>query len=71
MKLLENYKGRIALAEKYHTMKTGSRLDNDRKITLAACLDNTARFINESFNSSVGTQRSDLGKFKLFCLDMN
>ena len=27
-------------------------------------------FINEAFNSSVGTQRSDLGKFKLFCLDI-
>ncbi len=27
-------------------------------------------FMNESFANSVGTQRSDLGMFKKFCLDI-
>ena len=68
MNLMENYKGRLALAEKYYAQKTGSKMDNDRKLTTAACLNNTAKYINEAFNNAVGTQRSDLGKFKLFCL---
>ena len=38
MNLMENYKGRLALAQ-----KTGSKMDADRKLVTAACLDNTAR----------------------------
>lgn len=43
MNLMENYKGRLALAEKYFAQKTGSKMDADRKLVTAACLDNTAR----------------------------
>lgn len=69
--LLESYKGRLALSEKYFAQKNnGAKLDNSKKMITAMCLDNVAKFMNESFNNSVGTQRSDLGKFKIFCMDI-
>lgn len=70
MNLLESYKGRLAIAEKYHTQQTGNKLSNSKKLVTAMCLDNTARFINEAFANSVGTQRADLGKFKIFAMDI-
>ena len=43
MNLLESYKGRLAIAEKYHTQQTGNKLSNSKKLVTAMCLDNTAR----------------------------
>lgn len=69
--LLESYKGRLAISEKYFAQQNaGARMSNQKKILTAACLDNTAKFINEAFANSVGTQRADLGKFKQFCMDI-
>ena len=69
--LLENYKGRLAISEKYYAQQNaGARMSNQKKLLTAACLDNTAKFINEAFANSVGTQRADLGKFKQFCMDI-
>ena len=69
--LLESYKGRLAISEKYYAQQNaGSRMSNQKKLLTAACLDNTAKFINEAFANSVGTQRADLGKFKQFCMDI-
>ena len=68
--LMESYKNRLAIAEKYFAQQTGDKLSNQRKMVTAMCLDNTARFMNEAFANSVGTQRSDLGKFKVFALDI-
>lgn len=69
--LLESYKGRLAISEKYFAQQnSGARMSNQKKILTAACLDNTAKFINEAFANSVGTQRADLGKFKQFCMDI-
>lgn len=69
--LLENYKGRLTIAEKYYAQQNaGKKLSNTKKLVTAMCIDNTARFINEAFANSVGTQRADLGKFKQFCLDI-
>lgn len=71
MNLLEQYKGRLAVSEKYFAQSNGgAKMDASRKMLTAQCLDNVARFINESFANSVGTQRSDLGVFKKFCLDI-
>ena len=71
MNLLESYKGRLSVSEKYYAQKNdGARLDNNKKMITAQCLDNVAKFLNEGFANSVGTQRSDLGKFKQFCLDI-
>lgn len=70
-KLLENYKGRMALAEKYYAqLNQGAKLSTEKKTITAICLNNEAKFLNEAFENSVGTQRSDLGKFKLFCMDV-
>ena len=70
-KLLESYKGRLAIAEKYYAQQNnGAKLSNERKIVTATCLNNVAKFINEAFANSVGTQRSDLGKFKIFSMDI-
>lgn len=39
-----------------------------RKITVAKCLDNVNKFLNEAFDSSMGTQRSAMGDYKKFCI---
>jgi hypothetical protein len=71
MNLMESYKGRLSISEKYYAQQNnGARMSTQKKMITAMCLDNTARFINEAFANSVGTQRSDLGKFKTFCLDL-
>lgn len=65
MNLLESYKGRLAVSEKYYAAQNeGSKLSNAKKMLVAQCLNNTAKYINEGFANSVGTQRSDLGLYK-------
>ena len=60
--LLETYKNRIAVAESmYSKMHEGDKLDSNRKLTLATVLNNTTKFLNEAFDASSGTQRSDMG----------
>lgn len=69
--LLESYKGRLAIAEKYYSQNNGgAKLSNARKMTTAMCLNNVAKYMNEAFANSVGTQRSDLGKYKIFAMDI-
>lgn len=71
MNLLESYKGRLSVAETYYAQKNnGAKLPADKKMNTAICLQNIARFMNEAFTNSVGTQRSDLGDFKRFCMDI-
>lgn len=69
--LLEAYAKRLSYSDgvyaKYHE---GETLSESKKITIAKVLDNTAKFLNESFSNSVGTQRSDMGLFKKFTLDL-
>lgn len=43
-------------------------MDSMRKITVAKCLDNVNKFLNEAFDSSMGTQRSAMGDYKRFCI---
>lgn len=71
MNLLEAYKGRLAVSEKFYAQTNGgAKMDSTKKMIVAQCLDNTSKYINESFANSVGTQRSDLGMYKRFCLDI-
>lgn len=71
MNLLEAYKKRLSISEKvYSKAHGGENLSDTRKMTTAVLLNNTAKFLNESFSNSVGTQRSDLGEFKKFCLNL-
>lgn len=69
--LLEAYAKRLALAESVHQKShAGEGMSSAKKMAVARCLDNTAKFLTEAFNNSVGTQRSDLGAWKKFSLDL-
>ena len=60
--LLESYKGRIALSEKYYSqMNAGLKMSNQKKMVLAQCLANTSKFMNENFANILPTQMGDMG----------
>ena len=70
-KLFENYKERINVSESiYRQSHNGEKLSNSRKLCIAQCLKNVDNFLSESFNASSGTQRSDFGAYKKFCLNL-
>ena len=69
--LVEAYKNRLAISESvYARDHSGEKMGNNKKMVVAKCLDNISNFMNEAFDSSTGTQRSDLGLFKKFCLNL-
>lgn len=70
--LVESYKNRLALAESVH-MKShdGARMSAQKKLMIATVLNNTSKFMNESFDQSAATQRSALGDYKKFCLNIS
>jgi hypothetical protein len=71
MNLLEAYKDRLAVSEKvYAKAHNGESMSNFKKIATAKCLENLNRFMNEAFANSTGTQRSDMGMFKKFTLNL-
>ena len=71
MNLLESYKGRLAISEKLYAQKNnGTKMSNSKKMLTAMCLDNVAKFMNESFKIAAGTQRADLGMYKNFTMDI-
>ena len=68
--LVEAYKNRLAISESvYARNHNGEQMGKNKKMVVAKCLDNISNFMNEAFDSSTGTQRSDLGLFKKFCLN--
>ncbi len=71
MNLLEAYAKRLAVSESvYSKQHSGAKMSNHKKLTVAKVLENTNKFLNEAFSSSMGTQRSDMGEFKKFCLNL-
>lgn len=70
--LLESYKNRLTISEAVH-QKThaGARMSSQKKLMIASVLNNTSRFMNEAFDSSAAMQRSALGDFKKFCLNVS
>ena len=67
MNLVEAYKKRLAISESvYGKAHNGAKMSNNRKLVTAKCLNNVEKFLNEAFDNSVGTQRSDLGLWKKF-----
>ena len=71
MNLLESYKGRLAVSESYFAKShNGEKLSNQKKLVVAKLLENSNKFLNEAFESSVGTQRSDMGLFRKFALNL-
>ena len=68
-RLLEKYSKKLQLAEAvYQKRHNGEKMDSMRKITVAKCLDNVNKFLNEAFDSSMGTQRAAMGDYKKFCI---
>lgn len=71
MKLLETYAKRISIAESVYSKEhDGEAMPRDKKIVVAACLNNANRYMNEAFENSVGTQRSDIGAYKKFIMNL-
>ena len=69
--LLENYSKRLAVSESlFSKAHNGEKMDKNRKMVVAKCLDTTSKFLNEAFTSSQGTQRADMGAYKKFCLNL-
>lgn len=71
MNLLEAYSKRLAAADKVHAREhNGQTMTESKKLVIAKCLANTNKFLNESFENSVGTNRADMGLFKKFALNL-
>ena len=69
--LLEAYKNRLGVSESYYgQMHNGEKMSNRKKLVVAKCLSNVDKYLKESFENSVGTQRADLGLFKKFSLNL-
>jgi len=78
MNLLEQYKNRIDVSEKYfQNTHAGQRLDGTKKVAIATCLHNINKFMNENFmgygagtnaNTPVPAEATGLGTWKKFCL---
>lgn len=69
--LLEAYKDRLAVADRvYAKQHFGESMSNQKKLATAKCLENINNYMNEAFNNSVGTQRSDMGMYKKFTMNL-
>ena len=69
--LLEAYKKRLAVAESVHQRThNGAKMSPQKKLLVATLLNNTSKFMNEAFDQSAATQRSALGDYKKFCLNL-
>lgn len=68
--LLESYKNRIRVAEKYSANKGMGQLSQQKKVLLAKVLHNTDKFLAEAFTGTTATQMSDMGSYKKFALNI-
>ena len=69
--LLECYKNKLAVSEGYYSKThNGEKLSMNKKMVVARLLENTNKYMTEAFNNSVGTQRSDMGSYKRFALNL-
>ena len=68
--LLETYSRQLKVAEAYVAKNfDGRTVSNNTKLTTAVLLDNTNRWMTEAMNTAA-TERSDLGDWKKFCLNL-
>ena len=70
--LLETYSRQLKVAEAYVAKNfDGKAISANTQLTTAVLLDNTNRWMTESMNSNLAaTQRTDLGDWKKFCLNL-
>ena len=68
--LMEKYSKKIQLAEAvYAKAHNGEKMDNMKKMTVAKCIDNVNRFLNEALDmSGAATQRAAMADYKKFCI---
>ena len=72
MNLLESYKNRLAISESIHQKShNGAKMSAQKKLMIAAVLNNTSKFMNEAFTSGDATQRGALHDYKKFCLNIS
>ena len=68
--LLETYSRQLKVAEAYVAKNfDGKQISANTQLTTAVLLDNTNRWMTESMNTQA-TQRSELGDWKKFCLNL-
>ena len=67
--LLETYARQLSVAEAYVAKNFDKTMSSNTQLATAVLLDNTNRWMTESMNS-VATERSDLGAWKKFCLNL-
>ena len=68
--LLETYAKQLKVAEAYVAKNfEGKSVSSNTKLTTAVLLDNTNRWLTEAMNT-MATERSDLGAWKKFCLNL-
>jgi hypothetical protein len=71
MNLLEAYAKRLSVSESVYKREHGDEaLSDSKKTVIARVLANESALLNEAFSKSVGTQRTDMGEFKKFALDL-
>lgn len=69
--LLEAYAKRINIAENFYAGRhNGEKLSEQKKLVTAVCLNNVNKYLTEAFANSTGTQMSDLGQYKKFCMSL-
>lgn len=69
--LLEAYKKRLAISESYYSQEHGGKkMDDHRKLVVARCLANVNSYLNQALDNSVGVQKSDMGAFRKFALNL-
>ena len=70
--LIETYSRQLKVAEAYVAKNfDGKTISANTQLTTAVLLDNTNRWMTESLNSEIaGTNRSNLGDWKKFCLNL-
>lgn len=70
--LLESYKNRLAISESvYQQSHGGAKMPTAKKMMIATVMNNTAKFLNEAFTTSAATQKSAIGDWKKFCLNVS
>ena len=69
--LLETYSRQLKVAEAYVAKNfDGKAVSANTQLTTAVLLDNTNRWMTESMNMVAGGNRTDLGDWKKFCLNL-
>ena len=69
--LLETYSRQLKVAEAYVAKNfDGKTVSANTQLTTAVLLDNTNRWMTESMNMVAGGNRTDLGDWKKFCLNL-